>query len=107
VTVLLALQNQGMSWEIGSIVEVIGQAQGNPTPTLQEYTSIPFSKDFSQTTQTHAGGAGVKRCEASQRALQRSDGSSSRLNLCLSSSDLPNYDKLVQLMNGKHQSLFM
>jgi len=46
VTVLVAMENVGVTWEAGQIIEVIGAVQGNAQPTIQEYTSIPFSKGF-------------------------------------------------------------
>jgi len=67
VVVLVSPASAGMTWQSGQILEVIGQAQGNQQPTVQEYTSIPFSENF----------------------------------------DFANYEKLVQLMNGKYSSLFM
>lgn len=154
VQVILALQNQGMAWEIGAVVEVIGQAQGNQQPTLQEYTSIPFSKDFSQSDTRERGreegGSGQRSVGAHQQQQRADMGEGGERRSCdggcdddgapsppspacsprarvltrsarnLSCAapfspvpptaplpDLANYDKLVQLMNGKHQALFM
>lgn len=52
VSVMVAPQNVGVVWEAGQILEVIGAAQGNPAPTMHEYTSIPFAKGFGQQTAT-------------------------------------------------------
>jgi hypothetical protein len=44
------MENVGVTWESGQIIEVIGAVQGNAQPTIQEYTSIPFSKNFGTST---------------------------------------------------------
>lgn len=46
VIVIVAAQNVGVTWEAGQVLEIIGQAQGNAQPTITEYTSIPFAKNF-------------------------------------------------------------
>ena len=112
VIVIVAAQNVGVTWEAGQVLEIIGQAQGNAQPTITEYTSIPFAKNFGRSTRQK------ERASSLRDLFFRGANFELRL-LCLCAhalpfrllrccwlSDMGNYEKLVQLVNTKYSSLF-
>ena len=111
VIVIVAAQNVGVTWEAGQVLEIIGQAQGNAQPTITEYTSIPFAKNFGRSTRREAGqlsaGPFFRGSNFELRLLCLCAHTLPfRLLCCCWLSDMGNYEKLVQLVNTKYSALF-
>lgn len=109
---IVAAQNVGVTWEAGQVLEIIGQAQGNAQPTITEYTSIPFAKNFGRSTrhEEHASSVGDLFFRGSNFELRLLclcvHALPFRLLRCCWLLDMGNYEKLVQLVNTKYASLF-